>query len=153
MKSDKVPKARKEAYITPLLKKPTLDSNDINNYRPIANLQSDVFNSLVMYVPIVVVQLFSNHVGSESESHGCVEDELIALRTSSTVTDSRFDHVDVLLFEYDRLSADSVAARMSVVFLSMTSWYCSMVKHVSALSLFSPSNVFMCRQIRHDLPC
>ena len=32
------PKALKEAYITPLLKKPTLDSNDINNCRPISNL-------------------------------------------------------------------------------------------------------------------
>ena len=38
MKSGQVPKALKEAYITPLHKKPTLDSNDINNYRPISNL-------------------------------------------------------------------------------------------------------------------
>ena len=38
MKSGQVPKALKEAYITPLLKKPTLDSNDINNCRPISNL-------------------------------------------------------------------------------------------------------------------
>ena len=38
MKNDQVPKALREAYIMPLLKKSTLDSNDINNYRPISKL-------------------------------------------------------------------------------------------------------------------
>ena len=38
MKNGQVQKTLKEAYITPLLKKPTLDSNYINNYRPISNL-------------------------------------------------------------------------------------------------------------------
>ena len=38
MKHDQVPKVLKEAYITPLLKKPTLDSNNINNCKPISNL-------------------------------------------------------------------------------------------------------------------
>ena len=38
MKSGQVPKALKEAYITPLLRKLTLDSDDVNNYRPISNL-------------------------------------------------------------------------------------------------------------------
>ena len=37
MKNGQVPKARKEVYITPQLKKPTLHS-DINNYRLISNL-------------------------------------------------------------------------------------------------------------------
>ena len=38
MKNDDISKALTEAYITPLLKKSTLDSNDINNYRQISNL-------------------------------------------------------------------------------------------------------------------
>ena len=38
MSSSSVPLNLKEAYITPLLKKPTLDKSDINNYRPISNL-------------------------------------------------------------------------------------------------------------------
>ena len=95
--------------------------------------------------------LLPNHVESESESHCFVDDEPMALRTSSTVTDSRSDHVDIVLFEYDELSADSVAARMSAVFLSMTSWYCSAVKHFSALGFLSLRNVFTCRQIRREL--
>mgnify|MGYP003449240914 FL=1 len=33
-----VPTALKSAYITPLLKKPDLDSADIKSYRPISNL-------------------------------------------------------------------------------------------------------------------
>ena len=55
--------------------------------------------------PIVVAQFYSNHVGSGSESHCFVEDEPMAMRTSSTVTDSRSDHVDIVLFVYDGLSA------------------------------------------------
>ena len=57
MKSGPVPKALKEAYITPQLKKPTLDSNYINNYRPISNLsvlsellEKAVFKQLVSYL-------------------------------------------------------------------------------------------------------
>ena len=75
----------------------------------------------------------------------------MALRKSSTVTDSRSDQFDVALFKCYGLFADSVAARMSAVFWSMTSWYSSAVKHVSALGLFSPSNVFTSRQIRREL--
>ena len=76
----------------------------------------------------------------------------MTMRTSSTVTDSMSNHVDVVLFEYDGLFADSVAARMSAVFLSMTSWYCFTVKHVYALGLFSPINEFTCHQIRREIP-
>ena len=68
-------------------------------------MERDVLNSVVMYEPIVVAQLFSNHVGSGSESHCFVKDEPMALRTSSMVTDSRSDYVDILLFEYDGLTA------------------------------------------------
>jgi len=38
MKSGVVPSQFKEAFITPLLKKPTLDKDDIANYRPVSNL-------------------------------------------------------------------------------------------------------------------
>ena len=57
MKNDRVPKALKEAYITPMPKKSTLDSNDINNYKPISNLsvlskllEKSVCKQLVCYV-------------------------------------------------------------------------------------------------------
>ena len=54
MKNGQEPKALKEVYITPLLKKPTLDINDINNNRPIFNLskllQKAVCKQLVSYL-------------------------------------------------------------------------------------------------------
>ena len=115
-------------------------------------VESDVLNRIVMYGPIVVAQLFSNHAGSGSELHCFIEDEPMALRTSSTVTDSRSDNVDIVLFEYNGLSPDSVAAWISAVFLSMTSRYCSVVTLVSALGLCSPSNVFTCHKVKNGIP-
>ena len=38
MKSGVVPSHFKEAFITPLLKKPTLDKDDIANFCPVSNL-------------------------------------------------------------------------------------------------------------------
>ena len=38
LESGEVPKSMKNALITPLLKKPKLDSTDISNYRPVSNL-------------------------------------------------------------------------------------------------------------------
>ena len=56
MKSGQVPKALTETHITSLLKKPTLDSNDINKYRPISVLskllQRDVYTQLVSYLDV-----------------------------------------------------------------------------------------------------
>ena len=56
MKSGPVPKALTETHITSLLKKPTLDSNDINNYRSISILskllQRVVYKQLVSYLDV-----------------------------------------------------------------------------------------------------
>ena len=38
MASGLVPRILKDAYITPIIKKPQLDKTDITNYRPISNL-------------------------------------------------------------------------------------------------------------------
>ena len=38
LKSSVVPSAFKSAHVLPLLKKPTLDPNDLQNYRPVSNL-------------------------------------------------------------------------------------------------------------------
>ena len=57
MASGMVPDIIKEAYITPIIKKPQLDKTDITNYRPISNfsviwklLESAVCAQLAVYL-------------------------------------------------------------------------------------------------------
>ena len=56
-----VPQQSKQALVTPLLKKPGLDSNDMKNFRPVSNLP---FISMILE-KVVLTQL-RNHLSSNN---------------------------------------------------------------------------------------
>ena len=58
-----VPQQFKQALVTPLLKKPGLDSNDMKNFKPVSNLP---FISKILE-KVVLIQL-RNHLSSNSVS-------------------------------------------------------------------------------------
>src|SRR5258706_5267816 len=69
-----VPTALKQAYITPLLKKPGLDENDATNYRPVSNLSvlSKLLVKAVSRQPkcdLSGTQLFPSHQSAYRKHH------------------------------------------------------------------------------------
>ena len=62
-KSGVFPSSYKSAIVTPLLKKPSLDPNDLKNYRPVSNLS---FMSKLLQK--VVVSQLKSHVNSSTFS-------------------------------------------------------------------------------------
>ena len=114
-----VPLKFKQALVTPLLKKPGLDSNDMKNLRPVSNLP---FISKI--VKKVVLTQLRNHLSSNNLSEICQS----AYRKDHGTETAAASVLGGLLVSADEKLASLVALLdLSAVFVDLTSWtiqYC-----------------------------
>ena len=119
LKEGVFPSAYKTAHVIPLLKKPSLDKNDLRNYRPVSNLSFilKVVEKVVAYRLLTHLELndLSNPNQSASKKNHSTETTLLKI-TSEISTNMEKKRVTVLLdlsAAFDTIDHDALLKLLS----------------------------------------
>ena len=157
-----VPTALKQAYITPLLKKPGLDENDATNYRPVSNLSvlSKLLEKAVsrqLKCHLSGTELFPSYQSAYRKHHST---ETALTRVCSDLI-THLDKGDSSLVAFLDLSAafDTVDKQILLSRLSRSfgvnatalEWFCSYLSDRTQYVLYDNSKSLV-RQMKYGVP-